>query len=143
MSKTGSPDSPYIRPSAFVYPLGVWLVLAVVAVLNGVFRELFVVPRIGEYPGHVVSTALLATAILVVSSVYFTNTSVEYRWNELLLVGVVWTVLTVGFEFLIGYLEGTPTEVTIGQYDVFAGQVWLLVPLTLFFAPLLFGWYAR
>ena len=58
---------------------------------------------------------------------------------ELLLVGVVWTVLTVGFEFLVGYAEGTPVGVTLGQYDVLAGQVWLFVPLTLLVAPVVFG----
>jgi hypothetical protein len=29
---------------------------------------------------------------------------------------------------------------TVAQYDVLAGQVWILVPLTLLVAPLLFGW---
>ena len=50
-----------------------------------------------------------------------------------------WTVLTVGFEFLVGYLEGTPVSVTLEQYNVLAGQVWIAVPLTLLLAPVLFG----
>lgn len=132
-------DAQSIRATAFVYPLGLWVVMAVVAVLNGVFRETVLVPRTGEYLGHVASTALLVAAILVLSYLYFANTSIEYTRRELLLVGVLWTVLTVGFEFLVGYLEGTPVSVTLGQYDVFAGQVWILVPLTLLAAPLLFG----
>lgn len=48
-------------------------------------------------------------------------------------------ILTVGFEFLVGNVEGTPVSVTLGQYDVLAGQVWIAVPITLFVAPLLFG----
>jgi len=129
-----------IRPSVFLYPLGIWVVMAVLAVANGVFRELVIIPRTGEYVGHVVSTLLLVGAILVVAGLYFANAPIEYSRGELVLVGVGWTVLTVGFEFLVGYLEGTPVSETIGQYDVFAGQVWILVPLTLLFAPLLFGW---
>jgi len=113
--------------------------MAVVAVLNGIFRELVIVPRIGEYPGHVLSTALLVTAILAIAYAYFSNASTAYSRAELLTVGVVWTVLTVGFEFLVGYLEGTPVAVTLGQYDVLAGQVWIAVPLALLAAPLLFG----
>lgn len=130
-----------VRPRVFLYPLGVWLLLAVVAVTNGVFRETVIVPRTGEYPGHVLSTALLVLAILAVSFLYFTNTGTAYSQAELLLIGIIWTVLTVGFEFLVGYLEDTPVSVTLGQYDVFAGQVWILVPLTLLVSPLLFGWY--
>jgi hypothetical protein len=131
---------PSIRPSVLPYPLALWLLMAVIAVANGVFRELVVIPRIGEYAGHVVSTALLVGAILLVAGVYFSVTPIAYTRAELLLVGAVWTVLTVGFEFLVGYVEGTPVSETLAQYDVLAGQVWILVPLTLLFAPLLFGW---
>jgi hypothetical protein len=131
---------PSIRPSVLPYPLALWLLMAVIAVANGVFRELVLIPRIGEYVGHVVSTALLVGAILLVAGAYFSVTPIAYTRAELLLVGAVWTVLTVGFEFLVGYVEGTPVSETLAQYDVLAGQVWILVPLTLLFAPLLFGW---
>lgn len=133
-------DQP-VRLHVFLYPISVWLVMAVVAVLNGGFREVVLIPRIGEYPGHVVSTALLVAAILVISFVYFTRVAIAFPWAELVVVGVLWTLLTVGFEFLVGYLEGTPVAVTLGQYDVLAGQVWIAVPLTLLLSPLLFGWY--
>jgi len=48
--------------------------------------------------------------------------------------------LTVGFEFLVGFLEGTPPSETIAQYNVLAGQVWIVVPLTLLVAPLGVSW---
>lgn|GEM_PF-3595019 len=69
------------------------------------------------------------------------RTSIGYTYAELLAVGVLWTVLTVGFEFLVGYVEGTPVSVTLGQYDMLAGQVWIAVPITLLVSPLIFGWY--
>lgn len=130
-----------IRPRVFLYPLAVWVLMAVVAVLNGGFREVVLIPRVGDYAGHVLSTALLVVAILVLSSAYFAWTPTEYSRVELLLVGIGWTVLTVGFEFLVGHVEGTPVSVTLGQYDVLSGQVWIAVPATLLIAPLLFGWY--
>jgi len=139
MTTAPTTETRSIRTSMLVYPLGIWMLMAVVAVLNGVLRETVLIPRVGEYPGHVISTALLVGAILLLSYLYFTKTSAEYTQTELVLVGVVWTVLTVGFEFLVGYLEGTPVSVTLGQYDVLAGQIWILVPLTLLVAPLLFG----
>jgi hypothetical protein len=134
-------DVQSIRPRVLLYPLGVWVAMALVAIVNGGFRETVLIPRIGSYRGHVLSTALLVGAILVISFVYFSRTPIDYSQDELLVVGVLWTVLTVGFEFVVGYAEGTPVSVTLGQYDVLAGQVWIAVPLTLFFAPLLFGWY--
>lgn len=130
-----------IRPHVLLAPLGVWVVMAIVAVLNGGLREVVLIPRIGEYPAHVLSTAALVLAILLISLLFFRRAAVEYQYGELIAIGIGWTILTVGFEFVVGYLEETPVSVTLGQYDVFAGQVWIAVPLTLLFSPLLFGWY--
>lgn len=141
MSSLSAGDVQAIRSDVLLYPLGVWVVMAVVAVVNGSFREVVLIPRVGEYAGHVLSTALLVCVILLVSFVYFQRTPIEYAYLELVTIGVLWTGLTVGFEFLVGYVEGTPVSVTLGQYDVFAGQVWIAVPLTLLLSPLVFGWY--
>lgn len=130
-----------IRLNVFLYPLGVWVVMAVIAVLNGGFREIVLIPRVGDYTGHVLSTGLLVAAILLISAVYFSWTSIDYGQSELILVGILWTVLTVGFEFIVGYVEGTPVSVTLGQYNVLAGEVWIAVPITLLISPLLFGRY--
>jgi len=39
---------------------------------------------------------------------------------------------------LVGHVEGAPASVTLGQYDVLAGEVWI-VPLAPHVAPPLFG----
>jgi branched-subunit amino acid transport protein AzlD len=134
-------DTRSIRLSVFLYPLGLWVVMAIVAILNGVFREIVLIPRVGDYIGHVLSTGLLLTAILVLSFAYFHRTPIEYTRPELFAIGILWALLTVGFEFLVGYVEGTPVSVTLAQYNLFAGQVWIVVPLTLLLSPLLFGWH--
>lgn len=128
-----------IRPRVLLAPLGVWVVMAVVAVANGGFREVVLIPRVGEYPGHVASTAILVAAILGISFAFFRRVPTEYATAELVVIGAGWTLLTVGFEFLVGAVEGTPPSVTIAQYDVLAGQVWIAVPLALLLSPLLFG----
>lgn len=127
------------RPSVLRAPFGAWVAMAVLAVANGVFREVVLIPRIGEYPGHVLSTGMLVVAIFVVAWLFFGWSTVEYATAELLAIALIWVVLTVGFEFLVGYAEGTPPAVTIAQYDVFAGQVWIAVPIALFVSPLVFG----
>lgn len=134
-------DPNMVRPRAFLGPVGVWAVMAIVAVLNGIIREKFLVASLGEHRGHLLSTAILVVAILLISSTYFQRTETAFSRLELLLIGVEWTMLTVGFEFLVGYLEGTPVSTTIAQYDVTAGQVWIAVPITLLVSPLLFGWF--
>ncbi|WP_440770460.1 hypothetical protein [Natronorubrum sp. DTA28] len=140
-SQTPAAQRHSVEPTAIVYPLGLWIVMAVLAVINGIFRETVIIPRVGAYSGHLLSTALLVVAILAVSAGYFAYTAIDYTRTERLLVGMIWVVLTVGFEFLVGYLEGVPVSETVAQYDVFGGQVWIVVPLTLLVAPLLFGAY--
>ena len=119
---TVATSAPPVRIGLFLAPLGIWLAMAVVAVLNGVFRETVLISRIREHPGHVLSTAMLVAAILLISFAFFQWTPVDYSAVELALIGVGWTVLTVGFEFLVGYAEGTPVSVTLGQYDVLGGR---------------------
>lgn len=141
MSSLSAGDVQSVRLGVLLYPLGVWVVMAVVAVVNGGFREVVLIPRVGEYAGHVLSTVLLIAAIGLVSFAYFQRTPIDYAYLELVAIGLGWTGLTVGFEFLVGYVEGTPVSVTLGQYNVLAGQVWIAVPMTLLMAPLVFGWY--
>lgn len=111
-----------------------------VIAVAGVCRETILIDRVGEYTGHVLLTATLVVAIIVVAALYFGNTSIAYTHAELVAVGAGWAVLTVGFEFLVGFLEETPPSETIAQCNVLAGQVWAVVPLTLLFAPLLVTW---
>lgn len=124
---------------AIVYPMGVWVGLAVAAVVNGGFRAWFLIPLTGELLGYAVSTAMLLVVILVVSYWFFTRGPVAYDQRGLVGIGFGWVVLTVGFEFLVGYLAGTPVTETVGQYDLLAGNLWVFVPLTLLFAPVVFG----
>lgn len=128
-----------VRPAAVLAPLGVWLLLAVLAVFNGAFRETLLVERTSEYRAHVLSTAMLVVLILVVSDGFFAWSGRSFSDAELVGIGILWTVLTVGFEFLVGYAEGTPVSTTLGQYDVTAGQVWIVVPLTQLVVPYVFG----
>jgi hypothetical protein len=105
MPLAGSVIEPIIvRPRAFLGPMGVWAVMAIVAVLNGITREKFLVAPLGEHRGHLLSTAILVVAILLISSTYFRWTETAFSLLELLLIGAGWTMLTAGFEVLVGYL---------------------------------------
>jgi len=128
-----------VRPEVFLGPLGVWVLLAVLAVTNGVFRETVLIPRMDDHAAHVLSTAILVGMILAVAAAYFAWTGTAFSDAELVAIGVGWTVMTVGFEFLVGYAEGTPVSTPVGPYDVTAGQWWRAVPIALLLAPYVFG----
>lgn len=126
-----------------LYPLVVWIGMAGIAVINGIIRELILVPRVGDQLGHIVSTVFLAGVIRLITYLFFSWITVSYSNNQLLLMGVGWSVLTIGFEFIVGFLEGSPPSVVLAQYDVFSGSTWVIVPITLLVAPFVFGSITR
>jgi hypothetical protein len=56
------------------------------------------------------------------------------------LIGALWVVLTVSFEFIFShYVVGHSWNALLADYNIFKGRVWSLVLLASFFAPLLIG----
>lgn len=114
----------------------IWLVLLVLAILNGAFREAVINPRLGTTAGHVVSTLLLSAAIALLARLSLGWIGARTPADGAV-VGVVWLVLTVAFEFLAGhYLFGDSWEKLLADYNILAGRVWVAVPLATLLAPI-------
>jgi hypothetical protein len=121
-----------------------WLVFVVLAMLNGGLRQTLLVPRIGERAGHVVSTLLLSALVLAAAWPllrWIRPATVRDAW----LIGALWLLLTVAFEFLAGhYLFGSPWGELAAAYDIWDGQIWILVLVTTLIAPVLVrAWQLR
>lgn len=113
----------------------VWGILLVAAIVNGGVRELALVPRIGPVAGHVVSTLLLAGAILLVAGLLGPWVGLPDRATALR-VGCYWALLTLAFEFLGGhFLFGRSWHALLADYDVGQGRIWPLIPLLTALAP--------
>ena len=134
-----------VRPRVLGYGVGVWLLIAVVAISNGIVRVAVVQPVIGEYPAHVVATLVTGIpAIAVVMYLYFRYGPIEHTRRELLALGAFWLALTVVFEFGFGhYVIGHPWSRLLADYNLLAGRLWVLVLLLTLLGPLLVGGYAQ
>lgn len=130
-----------MKAKIFLSALGIWCVLAVMAVLNGAFRIAVLEPLLGIFPGaHIASTLLLLAIILLISFFYIRNSAHEWVMHELFLIGLLWLALTVGFEFLFGhYIAGVSWKALCADYNIMRGRIWALVPLAMCTAPLLWG----
>lgn len=117
--------------------IAIWVVLLAIAIANGAIREAAIVPLVGEAPGHAVSTAILCTAIVIVTRLtigWMQPASARAAWR----LGLLWLALTVAFEFLAGhYLFGNPWSDLLADYDLLRGRLWILVPLTMLVAPVI------
>jgi hypothetical protein len=132
----------------FTRVLGVWLLMLVIAVGNGVVRVVCWEPWLGAYPAHLVST-VIACAVFV-ALIWFLLPWVFAQAAgrampgagrrvyvlPLWAVGVSWLLLTVAFEFLAGhYLFGHPWQKLFADYNIRQGRVWLVILAVLLFAP--------
>jgi hypothetical protein len=115
----------------------IWLGILVLASGNGAVRDLVLAPRLGDPLARGISTLVLCGLILLV-----TWRSIQWigprSRRDALIVGSLWMVLTLAFEFLAGhYLFGKAWAMLLDDYDLSRGRIWILALLTTFAAPVL------
>lgn len=114
-----------------------WLGLMVLAIINGVFREFWLVTHYATGVAYQLSTVLL----LMLFTGYFWW--LFRRWplrstGQAWALGTVWLLLTLAFEFGLGLAGGLSWKEILQQYNIVAGDLWIAVPLYVFIAPRLF-----
>ncbi|MFO8077919.1 MAG: hypothetical protein R6U21_04705 [Thermoplasmatota archaeon] len=84
------------------------------------------------------STFTLMAMFFVITYVVFRFADFHLSDTQAILVGLLWLVLTICFEFLAGhFVFNNPWEKLFADYNVFTGRIWILIPLTTFVAPYL------
>ena len=86
---------------------GIWLLILVCAVLNGVLREAVLLPAFGKPAAFVISGVVLSLLIVAVSLVLVPRLG-PLSMPHAMYVGVFWLALTLAFEFGFGLLGSTP-----------------------------------
>ena len=113
-----------------------WLLILVFAMLNGGFRDAVLLPSLGKPAALVLSGALLSACVLIVAVVLATWLKLDDTARSLS-VGSLWLVLTLAFEFGFGRLvQGRSWPEMLEAYTFKDGNIWLLVLVVTFLAPL-------
>ena len=116
--------------------LEVWLIVAGAATMNGMFRGLFLVPRIGEYAAHVLSVLLLMIVVLLASSVLANRILREYTNSDLFLCGFLWVLMSVSADVIFEhFVLALPWKVILHDYDLSEGRIWTAVLTTELIGP--------
>ena len=117
--------------------IAVWFGILVLANINGAARQAWLIPRLGEPGGRVVSTLALSGVVLLLT--WLTIPWIEPTSTRgAVKIGVIWLGLTLAFEFLVGhYVFGQSWRKLLEDYDITRGRIWVLVLLLVLFAPLL------
>ena len=113
----------------------VWLLLAAVAIANGILRQATYGKSVSDIAAHPISTvtAILASGVVVwLVHRYWPIESAGQAWT----IGVCWLVLTVAFEFGFGhYIAGHSWERLFADYNIMQGRVWSLFLVWMLILP--------
>ena len=115
-----------------------WIGMVAIAILNGLIREKAYGPYMGELPAHQLSTfigiLLFGAYIWVLTGTYPIKSS-----TQALIIGGMWLIMTVIFEFVFGhFVMGHPWSELLYDYNLIKGRVWSLVLIWTAAAPYLF-----
>jgi hypothetical protein len=103
--------------------LAIWVVLLVIAVINGSLRVAFLEPSLGQYAAHVVSTLALGSVICLVAWLAI-NWVRPRSTSDALSIGALWLGLTVAFEFIAGrFLFDQAWAALLADYNVLQGRL--------------------
>ncbi len=112
-----------------------WVGMLVIAVTNGALRQTTFAKVMPELRAHQLST--LISSVLIGLFIWV----VIRRWppssgHQALLIGLVWLLLTVSFEFFMGLvLAHRSLAEVLHDYNLLEGRVWVLFLIWLTLAP--------
>lgn len=114
-----------------------WFGLMILAIINGASRDGLYKSRVGDLAAHQISTAVLLILISIYLLLLMSKwpiTAASEAWS----VGFIWLAMTLAFEFVVGhFVFGASWEKIFHDYNIFAGRVWILIPLWVLIAPYL------
>lgn len=114
----------------------VWLCFIPSAIFNGGFREYILERYIDTALANTISGVILCIIILIITWLLLPRLVVLNR-KESYITGLIWMLLTVIFEFILGIVTGIPMEELISAYNPLSGNLWMLVILTTMFSPVI------
>jgi hypothetical protein len=115
-----------------------WILMIPIAIVNAAFRQKVLAKRLDELQAHQLSTV---TGVILFGLYVWALTGI---WKlesgrQAILVGLIWLVLTISFEFLFGhFVVGHPWSRLFHDYNILKGRLWVLIPIWITVAPYLF-----
>lgn len=115
-----------------------WVGLVILAIINGAIRQKMYGQFMTELLAHQLST--LTLVILIGVFVYFISGICRLQSSkQALLIGSIWLVMTVTFEFIFGhYIIGSSWNKLFHDYNLFNGRVWIVIVIWTFISPYTF-----
>jgi multidrug transporter EmrE-like cation transporter len=110
----------------------------ILAIVNAIIREILYTSFLDELRSHQLSTFTLMLIFFIGTFLVLRFTGLQLTDRETFLMGSIWVVMTISFEFLAGhYVFGNSWEKLIADYNILKGRIWSLILITTFISPYL------
>ena len=114
-----------------------WFPMLLIAIANGLLREFVFKKYVSELTAH-----QLSTGTLIIFFTFYIG-FVMHRFppssaTQAIIIGFIWLLLTLTFEFGFGLYRGTSFSKLLEDYNLLKGRLWVLVPLWIAVAPLIY-----
>jgi hypothetical protein len=119
--------------------LAVWCLIASIEMIHGILRAKLLAPRVGDFRSRQIT--VFTGSILILLVTFLTFHWIGYSQpSETLIVGGIWLICMVAFEFSIGhYVFHFKWKWLINDFNLFKGRLLALGMLVLAFAPWICG----
>lgn len=126
----------YVDSKFLLATIGIWFLFMALAIINAAIRNEVYKPLVGDLAAHQISSVIFIVAILIVTYAILKFAKIELTDYDAFLMGAIWLISTILFEFLAGYyIFRNPWEKLLADYNLFEGKIWCLVLLTILLAP--------
>ncbi len=122
--------------SIYLYGLVGWVILVILALLNATIREEVYGPFLTPLLAHQISTFIMIIIIFLFTYIFLGILHLQATIRQYLLLGLLWLVLTILFEFIFGhYIMGHSWDKLLADYNLLQGRIWVLVPIATALMP--------
>ncbi len=116
--------------------IAVWLIMMAAETVHGILRTVLLAPQVGDLRARQIAF-FTGSAIIIGTAYLFINWIKARSVKVLLGIGLMWMVLTLGFEAAIGiYGFGFGWDRIIAEYDPRTGSLMFFGLFVLVLAPL-------
>lgn len=114
-----------------------WLLFMPIAIINGIVREATYKHFVGDLTAHQISTVIASMAFITSAYFMLSESIKNIKVKVLLLIGLLWTIMTITFEFVFGhYVDNVSWRTLLVDYNIFHGRIWSIFLIIIFFTPL-------
>jgi hypothetical protein len=114
----------------------VWMVFMLFETLHGAVREIFIAPHLGALKARQLGVPVGCAIVFAVAWFAARWLGANTRAQQYL-VGALWVLLTLAFEFTLGRVMGASWSQLLADYDFTRGGLMLLGLAFMFVTPLL------